>query len=112
MVQNLRGNRAGAMEIFSNAGQDQSEKVKEDARPYIEGRVPSKWLSLGLLRCASADSVTQLLHRITISSIINQYHERSFCDFQKGFGGRDSRGSLMMSAERKAQNGKHSSEPD
>ncbi|PQE20125.1 salicylate hydroxylase protein [Rutstroemia sp. NJR-2017a BBW] len=32
----VRRNRASAMQMFSNAGQDQGEKVKESARPYVE----------------------------------------------------------------------------
>ncbi|KAM3067751.1 hypothetical protein ACMFMG_011487 [Clarireedia jacksonii] len=41
--ENVRRNRASAMQMFSNAGQDQAEKVIESARPYVaEGvKVPS-----------------------------------------------------------------------
>ncbi|PQE26391.1 FAD dependent oxidoreductase protein [Rutstroemia sp. NJR-2017a BBW] len=32
----VRRNRASAMQMFSNAGQDEAEKVMESARPYVE----------------------------------------------------------------------------
>ncbi|PQE23279.1 salicylate hydroxylase protein [Rutstroemia sp. NJR-2017a BVV2] len=39
----VRRNRASAMQMFSNAGQDEAEKVMESARPYVEEgvKVPS-----------------------------------------------------------------------
>ncbi|PQE22103.1 salicylate hydroxylase protein [Rutstroemia sp. NJR-2017a BVV2] len=39
----VRRNRASAMQMFSNAGQDEAERVRESARPYVEEgvRVPS-----------------------------------------------------------------------
>lgn len=30
------------MQMFSNAGQDEAEKVEKDARPYVVGPVPRK----------------------------------------------------------------------
>lgn len=41
LIQNIRRNRAGAMQIFSNAGQDQAERIQEDAKQYVDGPVPT-----------------------------------------------------------------------
>jgi len=40
LVQNIRRKRAGAMQIFSNAGQDQAARIEEDAKQYVDGPVP------------------------------------------------------------------------
>ncbi|KAF8846697.1 FAD/NAD(P)-binding domain-containing protein [Acephala macrosclerotiorum] len=40
--ENVRRNRASAMQMFSNAGQDEAEKIRESALPYVkDGKVPS-----------------------------------------------------------------------
>ncbi|KAI9691331.1 MAG: hypothetical protein M1820_009752 [Bogoriella megaspora] len=36
----IRRNRASAMQIFSNAGQDQAERIEKEAEKYVEGPVP------------------------------------------------------------------------
>lgn len=46
LMQNTRRNRAGAMQIFSNAGQDQAARIAEDAKPFVDGPVPSKSFAL------------------------------------------------------------------
>lgn len=46
LVQNIRRKRAGAMQIFSNAGQDQAARIEEDAKQYVDGPVPSKSCAL------------------------------------------------------------------
>ncbi|KAL6704973.1 hypothetical protein ACN47E_007376 [Coniothyrium glycines] len=40
MAQNARRDRAAAMQIFSNAGQDQAARIQEDAKQYVKGPVP------------------------------------------------------------------------
>lgn len=48
LVQDIRRQRAAAIQVFSNAGQDQSERVEKEAQVYVKGPVPSKsgnWLS-------------------------------------------------------------------
>ncbi|KAF2109355.1 putative salicylate hydroxylase [Lophiotrema nucula] len=40
LFQQVRSRRAGAMQIFSNAGQDQGEKVAEAVRTYVDGPIP------------------------------------------------------------------------
>ncbi|KAH9880160.1 hypothetical protein J1614_002186 [Plenodomus biglobosus] len=40
LVQNTRRDRASAMQIFSNAGQDQAARIQEEARPFVRGNVP------------------------------------------------------------------------
>ena len=42
LFQELRKNRAAAMQIFSNAGQDQAEKIQAEAQKYVDGPVPSR----------------------------------------------------------------------
>ena len=45
MVQEIRGNRTSAMQVFSNSPQDQPDKAEEKVQPYMEGRkVPSKYI--------------------------------------------------------------------
>ncbi|KAJ5028981.1 hypothetical protein J3E73DRAFT_388494 [Bipolaris maydis] len=39
-VQDARRNRAAAMQIFSNAGQDNSEQIEAEARTYVKGDIP------------------------------------------------------------------------
>lgn len=41
--QSIRKNRTAAIQIFSNAGQDEAKKIQRDARPYISegGKVPT-----------------------------------------------------------------------
>jgi salicylate hydroxylase len=41
LFQDIRRNRTAAMQIFSNAGQDEAKKIKRDARPYVKGKVPT-----------------------------------------------------------------------
>jgi hypothetical protein len=42
--ENVRRNRASAMQMFSNAGQDEAEKIRESALPYVkDGKVPCKY---------------------------------------------------------------------
>ncbi|QKX54140.1 uncharacterized protein TRUGW13939_01224 [Talaromyces rugulosus] len=40
LVQNIRRERAAAMQIFSNAGQDQSERIQKEAQLYVKGPIP------------------------------------------------------------------------
>ena len=42
MYQEVRRRRAAAIQIFSNSGQDEAEKVEQEARGYVDGSVPSK----------------------------------------------------------------------
>ena len=42
LFQNIRRERAAAMQIFSNAGQDQANLIEKEAQKYIKGPVPSK----------------------------------------------------------------------
>jgi salicylate hydroxylase len=42
IYQDVRQNRAASMQILSNAGQDEAEKVRAEAQKYIKGPVPSK----------------------------------------------------------------------
>jgi salicylate hydroxylase len=44
MFQDVRRSRASAIQIFSNAGQDEAAKIIKDAQPYVTGRVPSTQL--------------------------------------------------------------------
>jgi salicylate hydroxylase len=41
LFQDIRKNRTAAMQIFSNAGQDEAKKIARDARPYVIGKVPT-----------------------------------------------------------------------
>lgn len=41
VFQEIRKNRTAAMQIFSNAGQDEARKIKREARPYVNGKVPT-----------------------------------------------------------------------
>lgn len=43
-IQNIRRDRAGAMQIFSNAGQDESHRIEKEVQQYIKGPVPSAFL--------------------------------------------------------------------
>ncbi|KAL9095474.1 MAG: hypothetical protein Q9165_002345 [Trypethelium subeluteriae] len=40
LFQEVRKNRAAAMQIFSNAGQDQAERIQAEAQKYVDGQVP------------------------------------------------------------------------
>lgn len=42
LFQEIRKTRAAAMQIFSNAGQDEAEKIQKEARAYVKGPIPSK----------------------------------------------------------------------
>ncbi|KAI9688857.1 MAG: hypothetical protein M1822_001214 [Bathelium mastoideum] len=42
LFERVRKNRASAMQIFSNVGQDQAEKNQAKAQQYVDGPVPSK----------------------------------------------------------------------
>jgi 2-polyprenyl-6-methoxyphenol hydroxylase-like FAD-dependent oxidoreductase len=50
LVQNIRRDRAGAMQIFSNAAQDESHRIEQDIKTYVHGPVPSKWKPLRMSR--------------------------------------------------------------
>ncbi len=41
LFQEIRKNRTAAVQIFSNAGQDEAKKIRRDARPYVKGKVPT-----------------------------------------------------------------------
>lgn len=41
LFQEIRKNRTAAVQVFSNAGQDEAEKIERDARPYVNGKVPT-----------------------------------------------------------------------
>jgi salicylate hydroxylase len=41
LFQDIRKNRTAAIQIFSNAGQDEAKKIQRDARPYVKGKVPT-----------------------------------------------------------------------
>jgi salicylate hydroxylase len=41
LFQEIRKNRAAAVQIFSNAGQDEAAKIERDAKPYVNGKVPT-----------------------------------------------------------------------
>jgi 2-polyprenyl-6-methoxyphenol hydroxylase-like FAD-dependent oxidoreductase len=40
LFEEIRRNRASAMQMFSNAGQDEAAKIKEAARAYVKGPMP------------------------------------------------------------------------
>ncbi|KAM0472430.1 hypothetical protein ACHAP7_008583 [Fusarium lateritium] len=40
LVQTLRRKRSSAMQVFSNAGQDQSHRIENEVRSFIDGPVP------------------------------------------------------------------------
>ncbi|KAJ9647095.1 hypothetical protein H2201_007562 [Coniosporium apollinis] len=40
LFQEIRKTRAAAMQIFSNAGQDEAEKIQKEARAYVKGPIP------------------------------------------------------------------------
>ncbi|KAF2234779.1 putative salicylate hydroxylase [Viridothelium virens] len=40
LFQELRKNRAAAMQIFSNAGQDRAGEIQDEAQKYVDGPVP------------------------------------------------------------------------
>ncbi|RYC80438.1 hypothetical protein BFJ63_vAg16674 [Fusarium oxysporum f. sp. narcissi] len=40
LVQSLRRKRSSAMQVFSNAGQDQSHRIIKEVQPFMEGPVP------------------------------------------------------------------------
>lgn len=42
LFQEIRNPRVAAMQIFSNAGQDEAEKIQREARAYVKGPIPSK----------------------------------------------------------------------
>lgn len=41
LFQETRKNRTAAIQIFSNAGQDEAKKIESDARLYVKGKVPT-----------------------------------------------------------------------
>jgi salicylate hydroxylase len=41
LFQEVRKNRTAAVQIFSNAGQDEAAKIERDAKPYVTGKVPT-----------------------------------------------------------------------
>ena len=45
LFQEVRKDRAAAMQIFSNAGQDQPEKMEAEAKQYVKGPIPSEFFS-------------------------------------------------------------------
>jgi salicylate hydroxylase len=44
LFEKVRWNRASAVQVMSNAGQDQAEKIRAEAERYINGPVPCKYL--------------------------------------------------------------------
>lgn len=42
MYQEVRFKRAAAIQIFSNAGQEEGYKIEEEARKYVQGPIPSE----------------------------------------------------------------------
>src|SRR2546421_9869325 len=42
LFQEVRKDRAAAMQIFSNAGQDEPEKMEAEAKQYVKGPIPSE----------------------------------------------------------------------
>jgi len=42
LFQDVRKDRAAAMQIFSNAGQDEPEKMEAEAKQYVNGPIPSE----------------------------------------------------------------------
>ena len=44
LFEEVRKNRASAIQIFSNAGQDEASKIEEAAKPFVQGPIPSKSL--------------------------------------------------------------------
>jgi hypothetical protein len=51
LFQSLRLNRVSAMQIFSSVGQDESAKITDVVRPYVEGPIPSKFLIRSFCSC-------------------------------------------------------------
>ncbi|CAK7204886.1 hypothetical protein SEUCBS139899_007648 [Sporothrix eucalyptigena] len=41
LYQDVRQRRAAAIQIFSNAGQDQAARIQQDAKKYVDGHIPS-----------------------------------------------------------------------
>jgi salicylate hydroxylase len=41
LFQEIRKDRTAAIQIFSNAGQDEAKKIQRDARSYVKGKVPT-----------------------------------------------------------------------
>lgn len=58
LVQNIRRDRAGAMQIFSNAAQDEAHRVEKDAMAYVHGPIPSKSIPLGSSRFEAESSMS------------------------------------------------------
>ena len=46
LFEDVRKNRASAMQMFSNVGQDEAEKMEKDAQPFVRGPVPSTYMLL------------------------------------------------------------------
>jgi salicylate hydroxylase len=42
LFEKVRKNRASAMQMFSNAAQDEASKIEASARPFVNGPIPSK----------------------------------------------------------------------
>lgn len=42
MFEKVRMDRASAMQIFSNVGQDQGERIQREAQRYVKGPVPGR----------------------------------------------------------------------
>lgn len=42
LYQEVRNTRAAALQIFSNAGQEEAAKIQEQARKYVKGPIPRK----------------------------------------------------------------------
>jgi salicylate hydroxylase len=71
LFEEVRRNRASAMQMFSNAGQDQAEKVEKDARPFVVGPVPRKSRRLPRV-CVCSVLMADLL------GTLEQYHDYNF----------------------------------
>ena len=50
LFQEVRKDRAAAIQVFSNAGQDKPEKMEAEAKQYIKGPIPSEFFRV-LLPC-------------------------------------------------------------
>jgi len=40
LFEQVRKKRGSAMQMFSNAGQEEAEKIEKDAQPFVDGAVP------------------------------------------------------------------------
>ena len=64
--QEVRNKRAAAMQIFSNAGQEEAEKIQEDAKKYVNGPIPRKRITQVKQPSCKAD-ISQKIKQISTS---------------------------------------------